>query len=217
MKKHVGSKSWRQLWSPALLSIAGCFADRNHFGTPNRLGSNEPTKPERELLRAVTPPDAQRDADGDAHVTISMGRVVPHMDLEGVGNPTTNSCSDLDMGLYDMGMTCGPPLNTPCFDYSRCQSLSESVGPKIYIYDHECSLNSSSSLDMAPAVKKRHLLDPVFRYAAKELGLLAESYESACLLVHVNNRPGPQPCASSTPLWSNGANHMMIDFTDDTR
>lgn len=58
---------------------------------------------------------------------------------------------------------------------------------------------------------------PIWRDAANEMGVLAETYESACMFIHVNNRVDREPCAVDTPLWNYGANHFMIDLTDSGR
>lgn len=62
----------------------------------------------------------------------------------------------------------------------------------------------------------RHL-SSFWRVAARDAGLLAETYESSCAFIHVNNRVDQEPCAAETPLWRNGANHLMVDLTDSTR
>lgn len=56
-----------------------------------------------------------------------------------------------------------------------------------------------------------------WREAARDAGLLAETYESACLFIHVNNHAHNEPCATSAPLWNDGANHIMMEFTDWSR
>lgn len=56
-----------------------------------------------------------------------------------------------------------------------------------------------------------------WREAAKEAGLLAETYEEACLFIHVNAHAHNQPCATVSPLWNEGKNHMMMEFTDWSR
>ncbi|CAN0349546.1 unnamed protein product, partial [Laminaria digitata] len=39
----------------------------------------------------------------------------------------------------------------------------------------------------------------------------------ACIFVHVNKLIDRPPCASTSPLWNGGANHVMVDLTDRTR
>lgn len=58
-----------------------------------------------------------------------------------------------------------------------------------------------------------HYIGWVFRNAAREAGVLADSYESACVIMHVNRVKG-EPCATRSPLWNNGVNHIMVDFGD---
>eukprot|EP00752_Nemacystus_decipiens_P012930 g11444.t1 len=70
-----------------------------------------------------------------------------------------------------------------------------------------------------------HFLGWVFRNAARQAGVLAESYESACVFMHATG-PGKrlndtqlqwQHCPVRSPLWNGGVNHIMIDFGDDGR
>ena len=68
----------------------------------------------------------------------------------------------------------------------------------------------------------RFFMGWVFRNAAQEAGLLAESYESACVFIHVNaagripngTKRSWKDCPVRSPLWNDGANHVMIDFGD---
>lgn len=140
----------------------------------------------------------------------------PGLDIGGVGDVLTNSCSDIDMRIFDNAKRCGIPLSMPCFDYSRCH-LDEDGGPKIYVYDYDCSLDPSDKLEISSKVENNRNPSPVFRYVAREMGVLADTYGSACLFIHVNNRVDENPCASSASLWNHGANHLMIDYTDTSR
>lgn len=138
----------------------------------------------------------------------------------GVGNPVRNSCSEIDLSVLDPGRVCGSPLGEPCFDHSRCKPVSEGgPGATIYVYDHDCTLKNSSELEFADeAIEDGHFLSPIWRKAARELGVLAETYESACAFIEVNmRRPHDAPCSTSAPLWNEGKNHMILDFTDSSR
>ena len=53
--------------------------------------------------------------------------------------------------------------------------------------------------------------------AVSEAGLLAETYDSACIFIHVNNGYASMPCATESRLWNDGVNHLMVDFPDITR
>lgn len=139
------------------------------------------------------------------------------IDTQGVGNPIPNRCSEMDLSLFDMGKICGSPLSSPCFDHRRCEAALEGNGPSIYVYDYDCTLTDSYSLPMATEVENGRMLSPVFRNAAHNAGVLAKTYASACVFIHVNNRVDQEPCATTSPLWNNGANHLMIDLTDSTR
>lgn len=132
-----------------------------------------------------------------------------------------NNCARVNMSHVEKGNICGPPFGVPCFDYGRCRPTSEGgTGVSIYVYDEECTLEDSSLLETASEVENARMLSPIFREAAKELGLLAESYETACIFIHVNNAiklRDNTPCAVNTPLWRNGANHLMVDLSDNSR
>lgn len=140
-----------------------------------------------------------------------------------VGHPISNRCSDFDLSTFDEGKACGSPFAAPCFDYnSHCISPSQTTltlqgTGGIYVYDYDCSLGNSNSLPMEQEVLDGRHLSSFWRVAARDAGILAESYESACAFIHVNNRADQTPCAAETPLWKNGANHLMVDVTDSTR
>lgn len=150
-----------------------------------------------------------------------------------LGNDTTNRCSDQEFtrSIFDMGRTCGAPLGLPCFNYSRCAMPSPGSGysangsavapagvgdvsrPKIYVYDYGCSLSDSDS----PSYRGQE--EPVigtFQNAAREAGVLAATYDSACVFLHVS-RADNKPCAVEAPLWNSGMNHMMVNFGDEGR
>ncbi len=61
-----------------------------------------------------------------------------------------------------------------------------------------------------------HFIGWVFRNAAREAGVLAPTYESACVFMHVT-RGEKDRCAVHAPLWNDGANHVMVDFGDTGR
>lgn len=140
--------------------------------------------------------------------------------LAGPGSHQTNRCSDLDMALFDKGKVCGSPLSQPCFDYSRCTSPHDGHGGGFYVHDLDCSLADSSELSVDGELDGEELgfrnSGWVWRRALKEAGLLAETYESACMFIHVSTR-GAKPCPPSTPLWNDGVNHVMVDFSDSNR
>eukprot|EP00903_Cladosiphon_okamuranus_P016253 g14991.t1 len=62
-----------------------------------------------------------------------------------------------------------------------------------------------------------HYIGWVFREAAREAGILADSYKSACMIMHVSSREHQRECALRSPLWNNGTNHVMVDFGDKGR
>lgn len=155
--------------------------------------------------------------------------------LEEVRTSDTNRCSDSDFSVDKFETTCGAPLSSPCFDFSRCDlspldhDSSENTGgggPKIYVYDHGCSLSDSASIsldgreDGGPALESEklyaHELSWVFRNAAAERGVLAETYDSACAFIHVSWGE-KEPCAVKQPLWHHGSNHVMVNFGDKGR
>ncbi|CAM9896538.1 unnamed protein product, partial [Ectocarpus fasciculatus] len=120
-------------------------------------------------------------------------------------------CSNLNASSFANGSVCGPPLAQPCFDHSRCGSTSL---PKIYVYDQECSLADSSGLRINDHTNldKQHK-EPYWREAVWRAGLLANTYEEACLFIHVNTHNHDEPCATRAPLWNEGVNHIMMEFT----
>lgn len=70
-----------------------------------------------------------------------------------------------------------------------------------------------------------HFMGWVVRNAAREAGVMAESYESACVFIHVtgagkfltDEQRQWSRCPVRSPLWNNGTNHVMVDFGDDGR
>lgn len=133
----------------------------------------------------------------------------------------TKRCSDVDMSIFEKGRDCGPPLTAPCFDFSRCApnaSASDGVGgPKIYVFDSDCSLSDSDSPSFH-GEEENGLpnLGAVFQHAAREAGILATTYESACMFLYAG-RAEREACAVNTPLWKSGANHVMVNFGDNPR
>lgn len=93
-------------------------------------------------------------------------------------------------------------------------------GLAIYVFDSDCSLSDSGDLSFdgvgRGGEQNPHYIDWVFRNAAREAGVLATAYDSACLFLHVT-RGEKEPCAVSTPLWNSGLNHVMVDFGDEGR
>lgn len=143
----------------------------------------------------------------------------PSLSNSGIGNPVRNSCSEIDLSIVEPGRVCGSPLGQPCFDFSRCRPVSQGgLGPTIYVYDHDCTLKDSSELEFAREVDDGHFLSPIWRDAARDVGVLAEKYETACAFIEVNMRRAKDPpCATRSPLWNNGVNHLIMDFTDTSR
>lgn len=122
-----------------------------------------------------------------------------------VGSPAVRGCRDYVSVVREKRQLCGAPLTSPCFDHSRCLPPPEGTGPTIYVYDDNCTLANSNQLQHRDASH--------WSNAVRRVGLLAESYESACLFIQVNSHAHEEPCAPRTPLWNGGANHFMIDFT----
>lgn len=116
-------------------------------------------------------------------------------------------CSAVDFAALSRSMACGAPFSSPCFDRDRCRDN----GPLIYVYDATCSLAPSSAL---PPSNESLMLSHSWREAARKAGVLAERYEDACLFISINKLT---PCATSSPLWNGGANHVMVDLTDRAR
>ena len=141
-------------------------------------------------------------------------------------DPPTNSCADLELSIFDKGESCGFPPAYPCFDHSRCLLPPQGSEPRFYIYNQDCSLANSSELPEARSFPGgvsggtrlyHHEIAWYWRQAAREAGVLAEAYESACLFVHVRIHQAEQTCAAHSPLWNGGANHIMLDLTDGGR
>lgn len=136
----------------------------------------------------------------------------------GVGHPETNSCLDLEMAAFAKGLSCGPPLSKPCFDFERCSTEG------IYIYDSDCSLLDSSTLLARDGTQKvdahrmnHHYLERVLRDEAKDAGLLAATYESACIYIHIGEGGRGEACPVRSPLWNEGSQHLMVDMSDEGR
>lgn len=131
-----------------------------------------------------------------------------------VGGDYPSRCSEVDMAALAKGMGCGTPLSAPCFDRGRCRpKVHGGPGPSVYVYDQDCSLENSSEL---PPSHESVQLSPTWRKAAREAGILSETYEDACFFVYVN-KGIDAPCPTRSPLWNGGANHVMVDLTDLTR
>lgn len=116
-------------------------------------------------------------------------------------------CSSVNFAALSRSMVCGAPFSSPCFNRDRCRDN----GPLIYVYDATCSLAPSSAL---PPSNESLMLSHSWREAARKAGVLAERYEDACLFISINKNT---PCATSSPLWNGGANHVMVDLTDRAR
>ena len=149
-----------------------------------------------------------------AHIDISQA---DKEHLLGPGSHQTNRCSDLNMSMFDKGKACGSPLSQPCFDYSRCDLGPGGNGMSMYVYDADCTLADSDKLSFDGSLNgsmlDHHQRGWVWRRALRDAGLLAETYETACLFIHVSTW-GTKPCPPTTPLWNGGVNHVMVDFSD---
>lgn len=133
------------------------------------------------------------------------------------GMPTRGSrCSSIDLAAIAPSMACGAPLAEPCFDHSRCRPRASGAPsqPSIYVFDATCSLADSSAL---PPSNESLMLSHTWREAARDAGVLSETYWDACLFLHVNKRLNHVPCPAEKPLWNGGKNHVMVDLTDRTR
>ncbi|CAM9146099.1 unnamed protein product [Scytosiphon promiscuus] len=136
----------------------------------------------------------------------------------------TQLCSKGNLASFDKGRACGAPLGAPCFDQSLCRRGNVGEGsPKVYVYDNECTLAASSQVRTTNRTNDRanhqyhdHQHE-YWREAARKLGLLAETYEEACLFIHVETSSAPVPCATNAPLWNEGANHLIMQFSDLSR
>ncbi len=100
---------------------------------------------------------------------------------------------------------------------------SDESGVKIYVFDNECTLSDSDLIltqgpgeDQKVEARYTHALSWVFRNAAREAGILAPTYESACMFIHLGWGES-KPCPINAPLWNNGSNHVMINFGDGGR
>ncbi|CAN0320203.1 unnamed protein product, partial [Pylaiella littoralis] len=128
-----------------------------------------------------------------------------------------STCHDVKMSVFAKGVDCGAPLSEPCFDFERCPNGSAGI----YVYDGNCSLADSSAL-LEPQEKtqtrwerKCDDLDIILRNEAENVGLLAQTYESACLFVAATTRF--TSCAVGQPLWNGGSNHLLVDLSDRGR
>lgn len=168
---------------------------------------------------ANTVEDKPRRQLDEPHVTWGEDEEWSRIETDGVGHPISNRCADLDLSLFDPGKSCGFPLSAPCFNFTRCQPAPDGTGFTIYVYDNACTLDDSDELPTTDAVGDEETLNSVFREAARMEGLLADTYESACVFVHARNVANHRLalCAPKAPLWNNGANHLMVDLTDFTR
>lgn len=147
---------------------------------------------------------------------------VPEKGAAGMDHSTTNRCFDVDMSLFGKGVECGAPLSEPCFDFARCPDGYSGI----YVYDASCSLANSSALlgsqEMEQdqwTLKFDHAnIGGTLRNEANDAGLLAHTYESACLFVSAtSSAPGLTSCAVEQPYWNGGSNHLMVDLSDKGR
>lgn len=175
------------------------------------------TGPEILALRGKRPhPEEEEQANNSTTNTnnSSNGKILDGVERQEYGGELAAGCARVDMDRLTRGMACGSPLSAPCFDRTRCRAPPHGPGPTVYIYDADCSLENSSEL---PPSNESLQLSYTWREAAREAGILAETYEAACMFVHVNKRTDRDPCPVGMPMWNGGANHVMVDLTDNTR
>lgn len=160
-------------------------------------------------------PVVQPALSASSPVTNSSNNVVSNKDAAAVVVGST--CHDVKMSVFGKGVDCGAPLSEPCFDFERCPNSSAGI----YVYDGTCSLADSSTL-LEPQEKtqtrwerKCDDLDIILRNEAENVGLLAQTYESACLFVAATTRF--TSCAVRQPLWNGGSNHLLVDLSDRGR
>lgn len=79
---------------------------------------------------------------------------------------------------------------------------------------HQCSLAASHQLPITDHRRDdKQNQNSYWREAVWKAGMLADTYEEACLFIHVNTHNHDEPCATRSPLWNGGANHIMMEFT----
>eukprot|EP00752_Nemacystus_decipiens_P005375 g4875.t1 len=132
-----------------------------------------------------------------------------------VPDDVVQRCSRFHESNFELGAVCGGPLTEPCFERERCETgEGGATVPKIYVYDRECSLTDSYQLPMSDHSKDdRQNQDSYWREAVWKAGMLAETYEEACLFIHVNTHNHDEPCATRAPQWNGGVNNIMMEFT----
>lgn len=223
MRELIITTQWRKLHLATLLLLSSCrqlLPAKAYDGGETSLGDgyNSPFQ--------ISPTMDEEQQQGSGRALEETDR--PTLSMVGPGSPSfkeytfgeagPSGCPELDLSHFKRGRECGLPLSIPCFDYKRCHPKSEEGGGfKVYVYDEHCSLDASK--DMPSLYTPTAAPDCAVRHVARELGLLAETYESACLFIHVRNHAWgvKNLCATSAPSWNNGANHLMVDFTDQTR
>eukprot|EP00903_Cladosiphon_okamuranus_P012958 g12097.t1 len=124
-------------------------------------------------------------------------------------------CSNLDASSFAHGAACGSPLAEPCFERGQCETGDGGATlPKIYVYDQTCSLADSRKMPIIDhSTDDNKHQDSHWREAAWKAGVLAETYDEACLFIHVNTHNHKEPCATRAPRWNGGVNHIMMEFT----
>lgn len=216
------SVRWRKFLHVALVLLSSCgqllIIDAYKEAGETLLGDEDGPK-----LKILSMDDEEQQGSERALGEASR----PTLTINGPGSPSLNKltfgeavpsrCSELDFSHFRRGRECGLPLSLPCFDYKRCRPNSEGTAFRVYVYDEDCSLKASK--EMPSFYTPTAPIDCAMRHVARELGILAETYETACLFIHVRVHAwGVQNlCAPSAPSWNHGANHLMIDFTDETR
>ncbi|CAM9569737.1 unnamed protein product, partial [Ectocarpus sp. 13 AM-2016] len=141
-------------------------------------------------------------ADGAPTITSRKSNLTSLVD---VPPRVANRCSSFDLVSFGKAKHCGSPWSAPCFDFSRCHDHKG-----IYVYDEKCTLADSSRI---PCGEGSYCL---LRRTAQQAGMLAESYEDACMFI-MQNHVRKVSCATSAPLWNDGVNHVMFDITDPSR
>lgn len=103
-----------------------------------------------------------------------------------------------------------------CVDVVSCFLLGTSPAPSALSDSSE--MLAADGTGLGDEKDDPHYIGWVFRNAAREAGVLAASYESACMIMHVSRGGrGASDCALRSPLWNDGVNHVMVDFGDEGR
>ena len=142
------------------------------------------------------------------------------------GSPLSSPCFNFSRCALPLTAQEATATFTTPSSNSFATDAGGASGVKIYVFDNECSLADSDSIS-SEAVDEdgvalraeglyKHTISWIFRDAAREAGVLAATYESACIFLHVGWAES-EPCPVNAPLWNNGSNHVMVNFGDNGR